>query len=44
VLLGLWALDHMRPALVPRVAITGSYVVGITGSYWLLERLRVCFT
>jgi hydrogenase/urease accessory protein HupE len=44
VLLGLWALEHTRPLLVPRIAIAGSYLVGITGSYWLFERLRVCFT
>jgi hydrogenase/urease accessory protein HupE len=44
VLLGLWALGHTRPLLVPRVAVAGSYLVGVTGSYWLFERLRICFT
>jgi hydrogenase/urease accessory protein HupE len=44
VLVGLWALGHTRPLLVPRVALAGSYLVGVTGSYWLFERLRVCFT
>ena len=43
VLLGLWAIARTRPLLLPRVALAGSYVVGITGSYWLFERLRVCF-
>jgi len=43
VLLGLWVLAHTRPAVLPRVAVAGSYLVGITGSYWLFERLRVCF-
>jgi hypothetical protein len=43
VLVGLWALAHARPAVLPRVAVAGSYLVGITGSYWLFERLRVCF-
>ena len=41
VLLGLWALAHTRPLLVPRVALAGSYVVGVTGAYWLFERLLI---
>jgi len=43
VLIGLWVLAHTRPAVLPRVAVAGSYLVGITGSYWLSERLRACF-
>ena len=41
VLLGLGALAHTRPLLVPRVALAGSYVVGVTGAYWLFERLLI---
>jgi hydrogenase/urease accessory protein HupE len=33
-----------RTAWLPRVALAGSYVVGVTGCAWLFERLRVCFT
>jgi len=45
VMLGLAALARTAraPRLVPRVALAGSYLVGITGSYWLLQRLWVCF-
>jgi len=32
-----------RTVLVPRVALAGSYLVGITGAYWLWQRLWVCF-
>ena len=32
-----------RTAFVPRVALAGSYLVGITGAYWLWQRLWVCF-
>lgn len=41
VLLAVAGVDRLR--LVPRVALAGSYLVGITGSYWLVERLWVCF-
>jgi hypothetical protein len=41
VMLGLAALA--RTTLVPRVVLAGSYLVGITGSYWLWQRLWVCF-
>jgi len=43
VMLALWALGRTRPLAVPRIALAGSYVVGVTGSYWLFERLSVCF-
>jgi hydrogenase/urease accessory protein HupE len=33
-----------RTAWLPRVTLTGSYVVGVTGCAWLFERLRLCFT
>jgi hydrogenase/urease accessory protein HupE len=32
-----------RVAAVPRIALAGSYLVGVTGSYWLFQRLWVCF-
>ena len=40
-LLALAALRRMIP--MPRLALAGSYVVGLTGSYWLFQRLWVCF-
>ena len=41
VMLGLAALA--RTTLVPKVALAGSYLVGVTGAYWLFERLWICF-
>jgi hydrogenase/urease accessory protein HupE len=32
-----------RMVSVPRIALAGSYLVGVTGSYWLFQRLWVCF-
>jgi hydrogenase/urease accessory protein HupE len=29
--------------LVPRIALAGSYLVGVTGAYWLVDRLWRCF-
>ena len=40
-LLALSALRRVVP--VPRIALAGSYLVGVTGSYWLFQRLWVCF-
>jgi hypothetical protein len=28
---------------LPRIAFAGSYVVGVTGSFWLVQRLWLCF-
>jgi hydrogenase/urease accessory protein HupE len=40
-LAGIAALRRVVP--VSRIALAGSWVVGVTGSYWLLQRLWVCF-
>jgi hypothetical protein len=40
----LLALASLRRVVaVPRIALAGSYLVGVTGSYWLFQRLWVCF-
>jgi hydrogenase/urease accessory protein HupE len=41
VLLGVAVLSRRFPQKA--VALAGSYLVGITGTYWLLQRLWVCF-
>ncbi len=33
----------VRVVALPRIALAGSYVVGVTGSYWLFQRLWLCF-
>ena len=40
-LLALAALRRVVP--VARIALAGSYLVGVTGSYWLCQRLWACF-
>lgn len=40
-MLALAALRRAVPA--PRLALAGSYLVGVTGAYWLFQRLWVCF-
>jgi hydrogenase/urease accessory protein HupE len=41
VMLGVFALSRLAPQKT--LAVAGSYLVGITGTYWLLQRLWVCF-
>ncbi|MFN8544560.1 MAG: HupE/UreJ family protein [Candidatus Binatia bacterium] len=43
VMLALAALARARPAALSRVALAGAYLVGITGSFWLFQRLWTCF-
>lgn len=43
VLLVLTALERAAATAVPRVAIAGSYLVGITGTYWFFQRVWTCF-
>lgn len=44
VMLALWALRRLTPQAVPGVVLAGSYLVGVVGSYWLFERLWICFS
>jgi hypothetical protein len=41
VLAALWAFERARPRWVPRLALGGSYAVGIMGAFWLWQRLWV---
>ena len=41
VMAALWVFERTRAAWVPRLALAGSYAVGITGAFWLWQRLWV---
>jgi len=41
VMLGLFLLSRLAPQKL--VALSGSYLVGVTGTYWFLQRLWICF-
>jgi hypothetical protein len=43
VMLALAAIERSRIVTLPRVALAGSYAVGIVGAYWLFDRLWRCF-
>ncbi len=43
VLLALAALRRVSTTATPRVALAGSYLVGITGTWWFFQRVWVCF-
>ena len=40
-MLGLFLLS--RRAAQKTLVLAGSYLVGITGTYWLIQRLWICF-
>jgi hydrogenase/urease accessory protein HupE len=44
VLAALWACERTRPGWIPRLALAGGYTVGVTGAFWLWQRLWVLVT
>ena len=39
VMAALWVFERTRAAWIPRLALGGSYAVGVTGAFWLWQRL-----
>jgi hydrogenase/urease accessory protein HupE len=39
VMAALWVLERTRAAWIPRLALAGSYAVGVSGAFWLWQRL-----